>query len=201
MFRTPCNACPFLGDTATIQASWSQEFSPGLRPSARKSGGNRYRWIVHVVPCNYAIDPHSMQCMKGQSVQNNKSTRSNNPPIHLIDVEYDVIADLAIGIERNRPSFRRCFSRNRPAEIHNAHDIARAVLPWLRSDAAKGLHTRHLRLVLPIDADIEEGRVSILTPMGAGLIGLRTGQSINWPYPDGSSRVLKILKVTHPKRD
>jgi regulator of nucleoside diphosphate kinase len=65
-------------------------------------------------------------------------------------------------------------------------------------DAKSGVR-RCLRLVLPSDADIDAGRVSILTPMGAAIIGLRKGQSINWPYPDGSTRMLKIMKVTRPK--
>ena len=32
--------------------------------------------------------------------------------------------------------------------------------------------------------------------VGAGLIGLRAGQSINWPGLDGSPRVLSVLEVT-----
>ena len=54
---------------------------------------------------------------------------------------------------------------------------------------------RRVRLVMPGEADVEDGKVSILTPIGAGLIGLRTGQSIDWPGLDGRSRVLTILDV------
>src|SRR3546814_12385541 len=64
-------------------------------------------------------------------------------------------------------------------------------------DVATGA-TRQVRVVLPPDADIEAGRVSILTPMGAGLIGLRKGQSIDWPCSGGRPRVLQILNVTRP---
>lgn len=44
---------------------------------------------------------------------------------------------------------------------------------------------RAVELVYPHDADISAGRVSILTPVGAGVIGLRTRQSILWPDRDG----------------
>jgi regulator of nucleoside diphosphate kinase len=54
-----------------------------------------------------------------------------------------------------------------------------------------------VRLVLPFEADMEAGRMSILTPVGAGLIGLTVGQSIDWNLPDGRPRVLKILAVEH----
>ncbi|HWV12970.1 MAG TPA: transcription elongation factor GreAB, partial [Sphingobium sp.] len=33
-----------------------------------------------------------------------------------------------------------------------------------------------------------------------GLIGLREGQSINWPDRDGRTRTLTVVKVTQPTR-
>ena len=59
--------------------------------------------------------------------------------------------------------------------------------------------TRQLRLVLPGEVDVDAGRVSILTPIGAALIGLRKGQSIEWPYPSGDTRTLRILQVIRPE--
>ena len=55
--------------------------------------------------------------------------------------------------------------------------------------------TRTVRLVLPGEADIEEARVSVMTPVGAGLIGMSIGREISWPLPDGRPRALKILDV------
>ena len=37
--------------------------------------------------------------------------------------------------------------------------------------------------------------MSILTPVGAGLIGMSVGREICWPCPDGRERTLKILEV------
>jgi len=54
---------------------------------------------------------------------------------------------------------------------------------------------RSVRLVYPGEADIAAGRISILTPVGAGLIGLREGQSILWPDRSGTARRLRIIKV------
>jgi len=58
---------------------------------------------------------------------------------------------------------------------------------------------RTVKLVYPGDADIAAGRISILAPVGAGLIGLREGQSILWPDRSGKSRRLRILKVSRPR--
>lgn len=55
--------------------------------------------------------------------------------------------------------------------------------------------TRRIRLVLPGEADIAEGRVSVLSLVGAGLIGLSEGQSIDWPTQDGRMRRLSVLRV------
>src|SRR5690606_27071032 len=51
-------------------------------------------------------------------------------------------------------------------------------------------------LVFPGDADIAEGKVSILTPIGAALIGLSEGQSIDWTARDGREHALTVVTVT-----
>lgn len=61
-------------------------------------------------------------------------------------------------------------------------------------DEAHG-QSRTVQLVYPAEADIAEGRISVLTPIGAGLIGLSAGQSILWPDRDGNKRALKVLRV------
>jgi regulator of nucleoside diphosphate kinase len=54
---------------------------------------------------------------------------------------------------------------------------------------------RTVTLVFPNEADIEQGRVSILTPIGIALIGLSAGQSIDWTARDGKSRRLTVESV------
>ncbi|PNA08007.1 MULTISPECIES: nucleoside diphosphate kinase regulator [Pseudomonas] len=49
----------------------------------------------------------------------------------------------------------------------------------------------HLTLVYPKHANADEGKVSILAPVGSALLGLKVGQHIDWPAPGG-----KILKLT-----
>jgi regulator of nucleoside diphosphate kinase len=54
---------------------------------------------------------------------------------------------------------------------------------------------RRVQLVFPRDADIAEGKVSILTPIGTALIGLSAGQSIIWTTRDGREQRLTVLSV------
>ena len=57
-----------------------------------------------------------------------------------------------------------------------------------------------LTLVYPDEADISQRKVSVLTPVGTALIGLRTGRSITWTTPAGKARQLTVLSVGEPGR-
>lgn len=52
-----------------------------------------------------------------------------------------------------------------------------------------------VELVMPADADISVGKISILTPIGVALLGLAEGQSINWTARDGRTGTLTVRKV------
>lgn len=52
-----------------------------------------------------------------------------------------------------------------------------------------------VELVMPANADISIGKVSILTPVGVALLGLAEGQSINWNARDGRIGMLTVTKV------
>ncbi|QDC01303.1 nucleoside diphosphate kinase regulator [Mesorhizobium sp. 8] len=53
-------------------------------------------------------------------------------------------------------------------------------------------------LVYPAEADIAAGRISVLTPLGAALIGTRAGQSITWSTRDGRRLAAHIAAVALP---
>lgn len=66
-----------------------------------------------------------------------------------------------------------------------------------RTEDDKG---RTVRLVYPAEADISNGSVSVLTPIGTALIGLRIGQTITWTARDGRRHSLTVLDVSSPDR-
>jgi len=49
-------------------------------------------------------------------------------------------------------------------------------------------------LVMPEHADMRQNKVSILTPMGAALIGFRKAEEVQWKVPAGLKR-FRILDV------
>jgi regulator of nucleoside diphosphate kinase len=54
---------------------------------------------------------------------------------------------------------------------------------------------RTVNLVYPNEANLAEGNLSVLSPVGAALIGLSVGQSIEWETPSGGWRSLTVLSV------
>lgn len=54
---------------------------------------------------------------------------------------------------------------------------------------------RRVTLVYPADADIAEGKVSILTPIGTALLGLSAGDTIDFVANDGRQQLLTIVSV------
>lgn len=56
-----------------------------------------------------------------------------------------------------------------------------------------------ISLVYPVDANVDEMKISILSPVGSALIGLRIGGKIDWPV-QGKVRRLKVVTVVQPER-
>lgn len=126
------------------------------------------------------------------------------PPIHLPASESDVIARLALQAEHRQPVVAAMLLEEiERAELHEADTMPDDVV-IIGSEVGfvdeKSQQLRTVELVLPAHANIAEGRISILTPMGAALYGLAAGASIDWPDLDGNSRRIKIVKVTQPER-
>jgi regulator of nucleoside diphosphate kinase len=57
--------------------------------------------------------------------------------------------------------------------------------------------TRTITLVPPHEADIDQGRISVATPVGAAILGLVAGECFSWLSPEGRPRVLNIRTVTN----
>jgi len=82
-------------------------------------------------------------------------------------------------------------------ETDLADDIVRmgsVVKFW--ADSGK---VREVSLVYPKNADISLGRVSVLTPVGTALIGLRAGEATTWEARDGREHTLRVMSVRQPQ--
>ena len=87
-------------------------------------------------------------------------------------------------------------------ELARAHIVTQDKLPHdvVRMGSKVSFTTtdgfnRTFQLVYPGEADISVGKVSVLTPIGAALIGLSAGQSIPWTARDGRLLSLTVAEV------
>ena len=127
---------------------------------------------------------------------------ARRPAIHMIDSEADRLAELAVQVMPRLPQVAALLTQEIDrAHIHAPADMPAGGVTMMATvefiDETSGA-TRTVQLVWPADADIAAGRVSILTPVGAGLIGLAAGQSINWPDREGQTHRLTIRRVSPP---
>lgn len=68
-------------------------------------------------------------------------------------------------------------------------------------DNATG-NTRIFTLVYPEDEDISIGNLSILTPVGAALIGLSVGETLEWTTRDGRDKEMTVVEILYqPEAD
>ena len=82
----------------------------------------------------------------------------------------------------------------RPQEI--AGDIV-TMYSRLRVSDADGGHERSLTLCYPADADVAQGMISVLSPLGTALLGLRVGELARWRGIDGKPAELRLLAIEY----
>lgn len=130
---------------------------------------------------------------------------SNNnrrkPPITIRQSDHGALTRLAESIAERNPA----VSEELLAELDRARIVDDTRLrddvvhmgSRLRYTSDLG-EDRTVTLVFPGEADIAEGRISVLTPIGAALIGLSQGQSIDWTARDGRVHRLTVESVGLP---
>lgn len=56
------------------------------------------------------------------------------------------------------------------------------------------------RLVFPREANVGEGRISVLAPLGVALIGLRIGDEYEYRAPNGRLRRFQVRSILPPRQ-
>lgn len=132
------------------------------------------------------------------------TTHGEKPTIYVVDTEADALYDLAMTIEERSPDVAGKLCE----ELDRANVVASADLPadvvTMQSEVEfideRSGDRRRVQLVWPRDANLDEDRLSVLTLVGAGLIGMRAGSAIDWPDRTGKERCLRIVEVRQPAR-
>jgi regulator of nucleoside diphosphate kinase len=121
------------------------------------------------------------------------------PRITLLAADYDRLSVLARAAMNGKPDLAAGLAD----ELDRAHVLAIGLHPKdivrmgceveFRDDTTGKI--QKVTLVYPVEADISQGKISVLTPVGTALIGLRLGHSITWKTWAGETRRLTVLKI------
>jgi regulator of nucleoside diphosphate kinase len=127
---------------------------------------------------------------------------TGKPPIVVDNAHYGRLHDLAsAAIERAPDVATLLLDELERAEVCSGSEMPPSVVnigsevTFRYNDNGQ---SRTVRLVFPNDADISKGWVSVLTPIGATLLGLAERDQMEWTTRNGDARSLTILKVTQP---
>ncbi|WP_456779043.1 nucleoside diphosphate kinase regulator [Bradyrhizobium sp. USDA 3315] len=133
----------------------------------------------------------------------NTTMRSEiKPPITLTADDYKRLSLLARAAENKMPDVASVLTEELErahvlADGHPAQTVCMGSEVRFRDDSTGTVRTA--TLVYPDDADISRRRISVLTPVGAALIGLSAGNSITWETRTGDLRRLTVLEVRGPQ--
>ncbi len=124
------------------------------------------------------------------------------PDITVSEIDYDRLLDLASSALARSPE----VAEELLSELDRAKIVAATVVPvgvvrmgsTVEFESERGGRTR-VTLVFPGEADVDKGRISIMTPIGTALLGLSAGQSIAWTTRDGRQYDLTVLSVEGPR--
>ena len=123
------------------------------------------------------------------------------PDITVSEIDYDRLVGLASSARARSPEVAdELLSELDRAEVVSATGVPAGVVQMgstVEFETDRGDRTR-VTLVFPGEADVAEGRISIMTPIGTALIGLSAGQSITWTARDGRRHDLTVLSVERP---
>jgi len=125
------------------------------------------------------------------------------PQIIISNADYDRLSDLAnASLQRLPEVAQELLDELDRAQIVEGDAVPADVVRMgstvtFKSDDGQ---IRTMTLVYPVDESLDAHRISVMTPIGAALIGLGVGQSISWPGRDGKQHRLTVTKVAAPAK-
>lgn len=125
-------------------------------------------------------------------------SKISRPPVYVTEDELERLSDLAYAVQGREPAAETLIEELSRARISTADEVPPDVVRM--HDRVRfsydGAFYDDFSLVYPNEANIAAKRISILTQVGAMLIGLRAGDAMSWRGADGRDHSLEVLSVT-----
>ena len=145
------------------------------------------------------------------AVQHRQPRETNNGmknPIHITTQDKQRLEDLLVEVQASDPrkhgDLKALTQELRRAVIVDPKNVFSDVITMNSRAEMRDLEsgeTVAFTLVFPSEANIDEEKISVLAPIGAGMLGYRVGDEFEWNVPGGLRR-MKVTKVEYqPEAD
>ena len=141
--------------------------------------------------------------MNTQVRQFRQDTDEINDPIYVTSQDKQRLEDLLMEVEASDPrthgDLKALTGELHRAVIVDPKDVFSDVITMNSRAEMRDLETGEtvaFTLVFPSEANIDEEKISVLAPIGAGMLGYRVGDEFEWNVPGGSRR-MKVTKVDY----
>ena len=140
------------------------------------------------------------------AVQHRQPREKNNGiknPIHITTQDKQRLEDLLVEVQASDPrkhgDLKALTQELRRAVIVDPKYVFSDVITMNSRAEMRDLEsgeTVAFTLVFPSEANIDEEKISVLAPIGAGMLGYRVDDEFEWNVPGGSRR-MKVTKVEY----
>lgn len=119
--------------------------------------------------------------------------------IYITEADAKRLRPLIASMKNSRDDLRALEAELQQARIVTAAEIPPDVITMNSKARLRDLETGEemvYTLVFPDRASVEEGRISVVAPIGTAMLGQRVGDEVEWQVPAGSVR-LKVEEVLY----
>ena len=119
--------------------------------------------------------------------------------ITVTELDYVRLSSLIAAAGDNSPAVERLEEALDQADQVPSPEIPANVITMhtrVKVEESNG-DVQSMTLCYPKEADVGQGMVSVLSPIGASLLGIKVPGKISWTSPDGAVRSLKIVEIEH----
>ncbi|MGD9965433.1 MAG: GreA/GreB family elongation factor [Hyphomonadaceae bacterium] len=116
-------------------------------------------------------------------------------PIIVAEADHDLLTDLALAALGKAPGAVLLFEELARAKVMAQLPPFVAGMGSVATFTYNDSRYRDYALVYPRAADFAQHKISVLTPVGAMLLGLAEGQAIEWTSEDGVTHRIALEQV------
>lgn len=127
----------------------------------------------------------------------------SNKPIQITEFDLhrlqELLEEAAHTNFRGREDLANLHAEQERAEIVAPHEVSRHVITMNSTVVLLDLESGEeeiYTLVFPEDADIDTGKISVLAPIGTGMLGYEVGDVFEWAVPAGVRR-LQVRQIVY----